>query len=334
MAWRSSFKAWPAILIAAVASFLAGSAAHGGSMTFLAPREGMVRHNGALIRGAITLITADQVVVTPRGGAETSYEMSGVTMISAADNSFKYYPAQETFDEFLAKSSKLQGVTIVRDAPEVGSAAKTKNVAGASDGYARMIGMQPAATSQVTSSGGGFAQSGGFAGASQQPKALAKFDAPSIPELDADAVAAMERERSAAGNDSAVTAVPPTGQTPGSAGEEVLICSNPACGKEVRGAKYGGTCPHCGIVWAQQPAAEIATSIPPGSSTPVTNPANPFATPAATPFTVPVTPAPATTIPAVAAQPQGFSLETMPWWGKLLAFGASIMVLMFVMGRR
>jgi len=332
MAWKSSFKALPAVLIAAVASFLAGSSVIAGSMTFLAPREGTVRHNGALIRGAIKLITADEVVITPRGGVETSYEMAGVSMISAADNSFKYYPAQEMFDEFLAKSSKLQGVTIVRDATEATAPDKTKAVSGASEGYARMIGMQPAAAPQVTASGGGFAQSGGFAGASQRPKGLERFEAPTIPELDSASVAAMERERNSSGSDSVVAT--PAPQTPTAASEEVLICSNPACGKEVRGAKYGGTCPHCGLVWTQQPAADIAASLPVGSSTPATDPSNPFTTPAATPFGIPTTPAPVTTIPVAPAQPQGFSLETMPWWGKLAAFGGSIMVLMFVMGRR
>jgi hypothetical protein len=37
---------------------------------------------------------------------------------------------------------------------------------------------------------------------------------------------------------------------------------------------------------------------------------------------------------AAAVAPEGFSLEAIPWWGKLLGFFGSIMVLMFILGRR
>jgi hypothetical protein len=209
-----------------------------------------------------------------------------------------------------------------------------------------MIGMQPPANPQITSTGGGFQQSGGFAGASQRPQGLARFETPVIPEFDKATVAAMEEERKVA----AIDAVTPKFALPGvtttvkpapsaAAGEEILICSNPKCGKEVRGAKYGDKCPHCGVIWAAQSGSELVAS---STGSTIVDPKNPFAKAGtgAAPNAVQAGAgqpglAPAPPLPDAAAAPaEGFNLETIPWWGKLLGFGASIMVLMFILGRR
>ena len=132
---------------------------------------------------------------------------------------------------------------------------------------------------------------------------------------------------------------PKSGFAPPQAGEEVLICSNPNCQKEVPGAKYGQKCPHCGIIWSRTSNADAVAQVAVNgtSATPIVDPKNPFSRPAAPPQTPPIAlpngPAATPVVPAV-VQPQGFTLETIPWWGKILGFGASIMVLMWVMGRR
>jgi hypothetical protein len=336
-------------LIAAGLLAMISGRANAGSMTFLAPREVAVRHNGgSLLRGGIKVINDQEVVVgTARG--EKSIALNAVTSVIAADGSFKFYPAQETLDEFLAKSASVRGVTIVRDsapASTPGGPADPK-IASVSSAYAKSIGMQPSGIPQASSSSGGFVQSGGFGGASQRPQALARLDAPSIPEVDPATVAKLEQERKAAqieaatpkfalpGGSTIATTPPASGSNfalPGKS-EEVLICSNPKCRKEVSGAKYGDKCPYCGVTWAAESAAEIAQN---GSSAPA-DPRNPFAkAPAAAQPAVaeaPLAPAPGQVVPA-AAQPQGFSLETIPWWGKVLGFISSIVVLMWVLGRR
>ncbi|HVJ86659.1 MAG TPA: hypothetical protein VM452_13500 [Caulifigura sp.] len=332
--------------------------AEAGSIRFLTPREVVLRHNGTPIRAGLRSMTQDEVVVVLKTGLEKSYAMSAVNSISAADKTFQYYPSQETFDEFLTRSTNMRGVTIIRDddsaaAGKPGTGNEAKPLGSASSGYARMIGMQPAASPQVASSGGGFVQANGFAGASQRPQGLARLETPVIPELDSPTVAAMEQERKAVieANTKAPFALPGGGAVPlattpsksgGSgfalppAGEEVLICSNPKCQKEVPGAKYGQTCPHCGIVWTQQSNLDALVSESANPSAPVVDPKNPFAKviPVARPAPA-MPPAPAPAVPdAAAVAPEGFSLEAIPWWGKLLVFFGSIMVLMFILGRR
>jgi hypothetical protein len=350
----SSLKLLLAALIA-TGSMLSTDAVEAGSMTFLAPRQGSVRHNGGtLLRGGIKSISDEEVVVVSSSG-EKSVAMSTVTSVTSADGAVKFYPAQETLDEFLAKSAGMRGATIVRDSTPGGGrgAGDAKMIGTVSDAYAKSIGMQPASAPKASSSSGGFVQSGGFAGPSQRPQGLARLEAPSIPELDAATVAKMEQERKTAEADASaqkfalpgggeVKVIPSSGNSRfalPAAGEEVLICSNPNCRKEVPGAKYGQKCPYCGVIWARESVADAVAANPPGSvsSSPVVDPKNPFAKapaapgPAAAALPQPGAPPPVT---PVAAPPEGFSLETIPWWGKLLGFGASIMVLMWVMGRR
>ncbi len=301
-------------------------------------------------------MTPDEVVVVLKTGVEKSYAMSAISSIVAADNSFKYFPAQETFDEFLAKSAAVRGVTIVRDeTPDVpggGTRTEPRVLGGVSDGYARMIGMQPPATPQVTSTGGGFSQVGGFAGASQRPQGLARLEPPVIPELDGATVAVMEEQRKAAELEAstpkfalpggAVAAVTPSSNNKPfalpAAGAEVLICSNPACQKEVPGAQYGQKCPHCGIIWASQSNSDALAAAAANPGGPLVDPRNPFAksAPAAGNNAPHNAAAPAVLAPpeAVAPAAEGLNLENIPWWGKALGFGASILLLMFIMQRR
>lgn len=360
MGLRSSPGTGRSIVIAATLAifgqFVIQGASQAGSMTFLVPREVVLRHNGAPIRAGMKSMSPDEVVVVLRTGVEKSYAMSAVTSVVAADKTFQYYPAQETFDEFLVKAALIRGVTIVRDdgagsAGGSGAGGDSKTLGGVSEGYARMIGMQPAAMARVTSSGGGFAQASGFAGASQRPQGLARLEPPVIPELDRAVVTALEQQRKAAEIEAAtpkfalpgggVAPVTPLG-TGGSfalppAGEEVLICSNSACGKEVPGAKYGQKCPHCGVTWAHQSTGDIIASAGNSAAGPVVDPKNPFAKapPAPVPNAMAMPPQPMVApAAAAAAPPEGLTLDTIPWWGKVLGFGASIMVLMWVLGRR
>lgn len=341
-----SWNSVRAALCAAAAVLAFHGMAQAGSLTFLSPREVVMRHNGTPVRGQVKSMTSDEVVMILRSGVEKSYAMSGVASIIAADKSFQYMPNQESFDDFLAKAGSIRGVTVVRDeSPDGATSAggSTKMIGSVSDGYARAVGMQPSATPQAGSSGGGFVQSGGFAGSSQRPQALARLEAPEIAPLDPAAVSKLVEEKQTQG----LAATTPKFALPGGtvaavqppassdASEEVLICSNPNCQKEVRGAKYGQTCPHCGMIWAQQSNTEVIASTPVNGAAPVVDARNPFArapAPQSAPVALPNTAVPAAVAPAAA--PQGFALETIPWWGKLGGFGASIMVLMWILGRR
>ncbi len=278
-------------------------AAFAGSIKFFVPRDVTMRHNGSAIHGVIKQIDDDEVVLMLRTGADKSYPLSAVTSIVAKDDSFKFYPAQESFDAFLERSANLRGATIVREpAAAAGSAGPGGQGAagsGVSDSYARSIGMQPAAKPESGAAGGGFVQSDGFAGASQRPQPLARLESPNIPELDTATVDAMKAEQKAITEKSASSGfalpgggsiqVTPSSTKPGGSfalpapGEEVLICSNPKCRKEVPGAKYGQQCPHCGIIWAAQSGAEnIAQAAASNTPLPV-DPKNPFANAPAAP---------------------------------------------------
>jgi hypothetical protein len=354
MGHNSTSKLLQAAVFAAGALLAFDGIAEAGSVTFLSPRDVMMRHSSGPVRGQVKSMSTDEVVMILRTGLEKSYPMSGVTSIIAADKSFQFMPNQESFDEFLGKATNIRGVTVVRDDAAGGAAnpGDTKSIGTVSDGYARAIGMQQAGTPQAGSSSGGFVQADGFAGSSQRPQKLARLDAPNIPELDRATVTQMEEVRKAKELEAAtpkfalpgggVIPIQPTPSKGGfalpEAGEEVLICSNPNCQKEVPGAKYGQKCPHCGIIWSRTSAGDALAGAPlNGTSTPVVDPKNPFNRPAAPPQTAPIAlpnVAAATPVSPVAVQPQGFTLETIPWWGKILGFGASIMVLMWVMGRR
>jgi hypothetical protein len=350
------------VLIGAALTFglgLAGSpSVVAGSITFNVPRTVTIRQNGATpVRGMIRSMSPEEIVVRLNSGGERTFVTSEVTSVVSADNTFKYMPAQESFDDFLVRSASLKGVSISQDpanGASPGSAAPSKSIGGVSDAYARSIGMQPPPSPKSASASGGFAQSGGYAGAGQRPRGPAQLTAPTIPELDQKTVVAMEQERRAA----EIEASTPKFALPGGATmpaspittpsgnnmtfalpavtEEVFICSNPACGKEVRGAKYGDKCPHCGIIWAPQSNAEVAAAA--GNGQPLVDPRNPFAKPAQ-PGAAPQTGQPVALpnqVPApVAVAPSGgFDLQSLPWWGKALGFGGLILLLMFISQRR
>ena len=352
-----------AALIAAGVMATFESVATAGSITFLSPRQVAVRHSGGtLLRGGIKSMTDDEVVVNTTGG-DKSVALSTVSSVIASDGSFKFLPMQETLDEFLAKSSSLRGVTILRDNAPGGAAGSTdtKTISTVSDGYAKSIGMQSPGSPRGGSSSGGFVQSDGFGGASQRPQQLARLEAPNIPELDPAVVRQLEEQRKQAelASKTPTFGVPgastPTGPASSDltfgrpAGQEIMICANPKCRKEVPGAKYGDKCPHCGMVWAKESAGDLLAQNPPngsstpsnGSPTPVSDPKNPFNKgpvqaapgPAPAPMAVQQGQPPGAAAPVV-GQAQGFSLETMPWWGKLVGFGASVVVLMWLWGRR
>jgi hypothetical protein len=308
------------------------------SVTFLVPRDAFLFTNSGRVPVRVKSITASEAIVIIKDGSEKAFPLTSFNVLQGADGSFKFSPAKQTFPELLDHMSKIGGVNVVRSSGSVDSgdyAVGRAEPPNPQRAYAQAIGMQTVVPSSAGGASGGFAANGGFAGPSLRPQPLARFELPANLDTDAGANAGARQP-----------AEPATGSKPGApsiarsgsatATEDILICSNPKCGKEVPGAKYGEKCPYCGALWAAQSTAEIAANSTPGST--YYDPKNPFArSPGAQPENgQPAAPAPHVlpTPPTVVQAPAEFSLETLPWWGKLGCFAGAILVLWFVTQRR
>lgn len=325
-----------AVFAAAISSSVAFFANAEDRMEFRPARDASVRliTNSGMVKGQLKSIAADQVIVIMKDDSEKVIPMTNVRIISTNDKTFTYSPAQEPFDE-LIKRPRLQGVTIHRggggsaagsdDTDDPDEAISSKRPNGPPGVFAQFSGFGANAKAGPLSNSGGFVTQDGFAGASVRPGSHK-------PKLDTAALATIVGPGSQNANPATggPAEVKPEGKLIGKPGETV-ICSNPKCRKSVTNARYGDTCPHCGVIWLQQSSTELIASTKPGNNGSAASTANPFgsgdnsagAAAAATPVTSPTV-----------VTSGGFSIETVPWWGKIAGFGGLLAVLWFVSQRR
>lgn len=315
--------------------FTGRMASAGDRVEFRLLRDVTVRlTNGSGVRGKLKSISEQDVVVLMKDDEDKVIPIENVRTLQTNDSSFKYTPASGEFEKLVARVPKIQGATIQRDpagAATEGEESTASKSTGEGPGgppavFARMSGFgKPPSSSKVASSGGIIAVDG-FAGANLGPQEKVKLDTTAVATL-------MHKAAAASGAAEAATRpAAPKGPLVGKPGETVL-CANPKCGKPVLSARYGEKCPHCGVTWVQEAAADvIAKGGSSGGVQPVGG--NPFGNgssnnSAQAGQAASVTP----TSPTVAA-PQSFNLEAVPWWGKAAGFAGLLAVLWFVSQRR
>jgi hypothetical protein len=313
-------------LLSAIPAFAADQ------LEFVPPRDVNIRMaNGSLTKAKLKSILPTSIIVSNRDGSEKELSIATVRTVSTSDNSFNYAPAQETFEKLATRAQKIQGVTL-RTRAVAGSAASEKATSTADlsgdkgpNGppaiYAAMIGLAPKALPEMSSGSAGFVTSSGFGGPNLRPHTHSA--------LDTSAVASMTglSNRPPAGMPGAVK--PAERELVGKPGEHVY-CSNPKCKKEVHDAHYGDECPYCHIIWAKEDAPAMVAVNPSGAGS-ETGGSSPFGAAVSATTT---TPGAKTTPGAVPIVNPGFSLETVPWWGKVGGFGAMLFVLWFLSQRR
>jgi len=292
--------------------------------------------NQSAIKGKLKRITATSVIVSLRDGSQKELGVDTVRTVKTNDGRFAYSPAQEPFEKLAVRIKGLQGATIERTSVQPGVRAGDDSPKGTRPNsppalFAAMSGF----TGGVKSAGGDFSIKNGFAGSNMRPREQSP--------IDMDAVAFVTGLEAAAIRPPAISPKPN-----GTAGQhldprgEITICANPACGKQVYGAKYGDKCPHCGIVWLAQSNAEVVAAeksvahAAPGAAVAVVDrKGNPFGSSASQ-----VIPPPAPAVNSGAAGPMtvvsstGFDINSVPCWGKIGGFAGLIFVLWFVSQRR
>jgi hypothetical protein len=317
-------------------------------LVFEPPRDANIRMgNGSLVKGRIKSIWPGSLVYLLKDQIEHEVPLSAIRVISTNDRSFQYAPAQEPFEKLAGRTRLPQGVTLQDDeGPTTGQSGSSDGAGaggGASGGpnypprvYASMVGLKTESPPQELGESGGFLTSNGFGGASSRPMPPARIDTRQIASL-------LNSAESTAASPPVKTSPPLRTQggppvLPSAAASrpgETIICSNPDCRKEVPGARYGQSCPFCGTLWLAESAAEtLAANTPPAAGGQVVS-GNPFGV---TPQTPPsnVTPVTAGTTPggSTVVTGTGFSIESVPWWGKIGAFAGLMFVLWFVSQRR
>jgi hypothetical protein len=331
------------LVLAAIAVAAAFPAIAEDRIEFSPLREVNVRlTSGAMVRGQLRSIAADQVVVVmKKDDAEKIIPITSVKIISTNDKSFTYSPAQESFKELIERP-KLQGVTIHRSATPSASGddasgddtttSASKRPNSPPDVFAELSGLgAEAKSSSITSSGGFFAQNG-FAGASVRPGKKPKLDTTALASI-ADPTASALNPASVGTSGTAAGGGKSTGKPIGKPGE-TIICSNPLCRKEVPGARYGEQCPHCKIIWLEQSAVESIASAGSSNGASAASKGNPFGSGGNGQQGGGGAAAGAPVVSPTVVTSGGFSIESVPWWGKLVGFGGLIAVLWFVSQRR
>jgi hypothetical protein len=327
-----------ALLLAAITFAVLPRANAEDRMDFNPVREANVRlTSGASVKGQLKSIAADQVIVImTKDDSEKVIPMANVRVISTNDKSFTYSPAQESFDKLIERP-RLQGVTIQRG---VGSTASGDNANGDDarssaskspnnppEVFAQFSGLGGKSKAGPLSSTGGFAAQDGFAGQSVRPGKK--------PKLDTSALASIVGAPSSASGEpssSGASATKTPGKLIGKPGE-TIYCSNPKCKKQVTDARYGDKCPHCGVLWLQQSTTDLIASSGSSAAGGTSNPANPFGDGGGAAAAGGNLAGNAAASPTVVTS-GGFSIESVPWWGKLVGFGGLIAVLWFVSQRR
>lgn len=338
MGRRSTATARAGLLSFAAWMLLAGPLPAEDLLEFKPPREATARlQDGGTTRGQLKSISASQIVIVLRDNTEREIALPKVRSVSANDKSFTYSPAQEDFSKLLERAQKIQGLFITRDAG-TGTAATDDSGAGAGaprggapnripNVYATAIGLAPEETPAPVNGTSGFDAQRGFAGVSLRAQ-------PPAP-LDTAAVASLQGASGSVPSTTSVKTTPPAVPLVIARPGEKIYCSNPDCGKEVPSAKYGEKCPHCGIIWAAESSTDVIARTTPGNTGGPAASGNPFgAAPNQENTAAAVTTAASTPGGSEVTTSSGFSIDSVPWWGKIAGFAGLMFVLWFVAQRR
>jgi hypothetical protein len=277
-------------------------------IVFDPPKTVVVRQsNGAPARGELLRIDREELHLRALNGDEVQFKLERVRSVKTSDESFEYWPAQETFDELAGRINTVQG-------------AKLNGTVAAANGGTQQTGQNRSRTrkhkrdddygatpDEDGRSGFELRANGNGIDPARQGRADSARPAPQ---------GADDTEPTENGTTDADPAP----------GAEILVCSN--CQKDLpAGFVSGGRCPHCDRVVV----FDTGDSNPFAASAGSASPQNPFAANGAPPPAQ--IPAAAAGAPP-AADAGGGGLDSIPLYGKIGIFAAFLVVGWLILQRR
>ncbi|MBL8850859.1 MAG: hypothetical protein JNG89_14355 [Planctomycetaceae bacterium] len=300
---------------------LPGASAIGADaeIVFDPPKAVVVRQtNGAPARGDLLRIDNAELHLRALNGNEVQFKLERVRSVKTADETFEFWPSQETFEELAGRINTIGGAKLTGRVPK--SAANDESETPPQGrGRAARKHQQNVGDDNVPRDEDGRGPFG------IQVPATNPADSDQTPVTRADNARPATDAEPEPAESTDEPAVDPE------AGTEILVCSN--CQKDLpTGFASGDKCPHCNKV-AVFDTGDVNPFAATGSSAPAQNPfaANGAAPPAAA---IPAAAPAAAAAAPVTADAEGSGLAEIPLYGKIGIFAAFLVVGWLILQRR